>query len=95
MLVGKLLLHVSIQMITHAVSDFLEVDDTIVFGPGSVEGDTMCIDIEIINDVMIEITEQFLVNAASTSPSVVFSPGSNQATVSIIDDDGNKLYFTL
>ena len=70
-------------------------DDTIVFGAGSVEGDTMCINIEIINDNMVEITEQFFVNAASTSPDVIFNRGGNQVSVSIIDDDGNKLDLTI
>ena len=73
----------------------MEVEDTIVFGPGSVEGDMMCIDVEIVNDIMTEITEQFFVNAASTSPNAAFNPGGNRATVSIIDDDGNKLDFTV
>ena len=68
----------------------MEVDDTVVFGPGSVLGDTMCIAIEIINDDMTEITELFVVSASTTSPNVAFNLGGNQATVSIIDDDGIK-----
>lgn len=72
----------------HTAADFTTTPQTVVFPIGSVPGQPpQCIDIPITDDVLVELLESFSVTATSTDPNVEFSPGGNQAVVTITDND--------
>jgi len=50
-------------------------------------GDTQCFDVTIINDILMEGVEDFFLNVVSTSSLVSVDPGTNKATVWILDDE--------
>jgi hypothetical protein len=74
------------------MADFCSVDTKITFEPGQ-EGDPICVDIDINNDMVCEGDESFefiLTPCPEGGVDIVNSPG----TITIIDDDGNKLAFS-
>lgn len=66
-------------------SDFEAHSVDLTFGPGNTEQD---VNIRIIDDLRLEIDEQFnsTVFLTVTDPAITFDPGT--AGITIIDDDG-------
>ena len=74
--------------IPHAVpTDYTAlIDEVLVFPAGSVMGDTVCVEILIINDFVLELYEEnFFVNITSNDANI--SPGLESATILIQDSD--------
>ena len=85
--------------IPHAVpTDYTAlIDGVLVFPAGSVMGDTVCVEILIINDFVLELYEEnFFVNITSNDANI--SPGLESATILIQDSDQGiyrKISYTL
>ena len=69
-----------------ADGDFTTVTQTLIFTIGSNSGDTLCIDVAIYDDTIVETDQTFTVEIINTPLVVV--PGEQATTVTIIDDDG-------
>ena len=69
-----------------ADGDFTTVTQTLIFTIGSNSGDTLCIDVAIHDDTIVETDQTFTVEIINTPLVVV--PGEQATTVTIIDDDG-------
>lgn len=89
-LINKVALPILYSLSLNAANDFTVGAQTIVFPAGSTAGAQLCINIPIIDDVLVELLESFSVSAASNDPNVEFSAGGNLATVSITDNDGES-----
>lgn len=66
-------------------NDYSPLNDTILFQPDA-SGSPLCISINIINDLTLENDEMFTVRLSSPDIDVIVE--SQNATVSISDDDG-------
>ena len=72
-------------------SDYVSVNTTSVFLNGTATGESgseMCIEITILDDLLVEFDETFLVTADSPDPNV--NTTLIMATIIILDDDGEK-----
>lgn len=79
-------------MILTIVRDFTLGAQTVTFPVSSSAGAQMCTNIPITNDILVELTETFSVEASSNDPNVEFSVGGgDQAVVSITDNDSKRL----
>ena len=63
----------------------IAVSDTIIFPLSSIPGDTHCIIIGLINDIIFEANEDFVVELSTSNPSVIISEDANLAVVTIRD----------
>ena len=61
------------------------------FSVGSVNGDTHCVDIEIIDDSVLEEDETFTVTLERMVDTLTLLRG--QTTITIIDNEGSKLKY--
>ena len=57
------------------------------FPTSSVEGSTSCVDIVILQDLVLEGDHSFSVEVISATPSVVMVGTPSEETVTIIDDE--------
>ena len=70
----------------------MSFNSTLVFPAGSVDGDTMCVNITIIDDDKYEKTHSFTIHILSTGGNVnITSP--MYAAIFILDNEG--IYITL
>ena len=69
-------------------SDFIAINETLIFPPESPVEDIRCIHIPIIDDTLEENVESFSVFAYAIGPCVELMDGHDQVVVSIIDNDG-------
>ena len=67
-------------------ADFLLDDSTEIVFQSGFTNTTQCVDIEIINDDTLELSEFFNIILSSSDPDVVID--NNMASIVIIDDDG-------
>lgn len=68
-----------------AGNDFVAFSTVLVF----TTGDSLCLSVDIIDDSVPELDQSFLLRVTSLTPSVItVADGGDQATVTIIDDDG-------
>ena len=58
-----------------------------IFPTSSVEGSTSCVDIVILQDLVLEGDHSFSVEVISATPSVVMVGTPREETVTIIDDE--------
>ncbi len=70
--------------------DYTSVIGSLTFGGSN--SNTQTIDIDIIDDIIIEETENFQVTITDISTSLVNILANDTATVNIIDNDGNEGY---
>ena len=59
----------------------------VTFPTSSVEGSTSCVDIVILQDLVLEGDHSFSVEVISATPSVVMVGTPREETVTIIDDE--------
>ena len=71
-----------------APDDYTSTTISLTFTADDLMGSAMCVNITIINDVIVEGNQSFSVSLLSGDP-VVFSP-TQQATVIITDDNDSK-----
>lgn len=62
-------------------SDYLALNQMLIFNSGD---QMMCVEIEIINDLIVEVTETFQVGLETVSGEMI---GVSRAVVTILDDD--------
>ncbi len=67
-------------------------DYTLSFAAGSPVNSMSCVDIVILEDSAVEDIERFYVELSTSDPVNILSP--DNATVSILDDDGRSLHFS-
>lgn len=70
-----------------APGDYISFNGTVSFQPASSTA-PLCVDITIINDIVLENDETFTVRLSSPDEDVIVE--SRDATVTISDDDGMK-----
>ena len=70
--------------------DYSRVVTQITFSAGSGVGSQQCINVSIVNDNVVEMTEQFSLSLAAGQNSVIGFPDT--ATVEIIDDDCKSIH---
>ena len=78
-----------IIIIHSAGSDYTAVEKILSLPVGSESGDKICIDVAIIDDNVVEETEQFVVHLLVHDLNVDVPMAYAYADVHIIDDDGN------
>ena len=61
------------------------------FPISSVEGSTSCVDINILQDMVLEGDHSFSVEVTSATPSVVMVGTPREGTVTILDDESMPL----
>lgn len=84
-----LLISPNLSPLISAGSDFIAVNETVVFPMGSESGSTHCFDVAIVDDVISETDQSFLLQLNTSTPDVFFvAEVGGQATVTIIDDEG-------
>ena len=71
-----------------AGSDYTAVEKILSLPVGSESGDKICIDVDIIDDVIVEETEQFAIHLLVHDLNVDVPMAYAYADVNIIDDDG-------
>ncbi len=69
--------------------DYIGVDSSLIFPTGSVPGDNVSVSIAIIDDLVLENTENFVAIGMTTQPSLRVE--GVQSVFSIIDNDGTQL----
>ena len=62
------------------------------FPTSSMEGDTSCVDIGILQDLVLEGDHDFGVEVTSTTPSVVTVGMPSEETVTILDDESTYVH---
>ena len=72
----------------------------ITYFPGFTVGSLSCIDVIIIDDMLVEVDEPFTIMLVSDNPLVETVSSSDTTTVNIIGNDGelvwlNKQFFTI
>ena len=68
--------------------DFTVLNSEVVFGTSSISGDVECVDFaDIIEDMTLEGSHEFVVNIDSTSPEINIDGGAEYLSVYIIDND--------
>jgi hypothetical protein len=65
--------------------DYESLTADVVFESGSEEGDTVCINITIREDILFEINETFTLSATTMDPDVEIE--INETTITITDTD--------
>jgi len=81
----NIIIHFVLIFAARAGRDYISVVSLETFAPGSMDNDTECVDISIVDNDALEEEETFGVTVTSQDPSVLL--GIN-ATVTITDDDG-------
>ena len=72
-------------------NDYVGIQDiTLEFEAGSPEGTTVCVDISILNEDVVEPEQEFSVQLFSMDPVNIGPNGT--ATVIIVDSDGEYMY---
>lgn len=59
--------------------------DTLVFPPNSNPHDTQCIAINLLNDTLLEVAENFIVELNTNDPAVTITGDANLAIITIVD----------
>ena len=71
-----------------ASSDYQAIDSaTLTFSAGSVAGAAQSLSVEIVDDLVVEGSEQFSLTITDSSPSAQPVSGRGTVTVTIIDND--------
>ena len=74
-------------------ADYGAINAPIIFNPGQ-EGQRMCRQIPIFDDIICEGDELFNVALQTIDPGVNLNPPTSTGTVTIIDNDGETTNFT-
>lgn len=74
-------------------ADYGAINAPIIFNPGQ-EGQQMCRQIPIFDDIICEGDELFNVALQTSDPGVNLNPPTSTGTVTIIDNDGETTNFT-
>ena len=69
-----------------ADKDYITVSVDVSFAEGSMDGNTLCINVSIIDDMALEEDETFNVSMTVTAGDATV--GNTATVVTIIDDDG-------
>ena len=85
-------MHVSINYHAEEGVDYVGETAEVSF-LDSIEGDTACTDITIVDDNAVECNQDFTVSINDTSLPPYITSSQSQATVAIVDNDG-KLTIT-
>ena len=67
-------------------TDYSSVSMDIIFPEGSMDGDTLCINISITDDMTLEGDETFIVTLTVSSGDIIEE--NNMTTITIIDNEG-------
>lgn len=79
---------ITITITAHtAVDDYATTNQSAFFATGSDVGTRLCINISIVDDILVEVIERFIINADSSDQNVEFEVGGDQANVTITDND--------
>ena len=74
-----------------APNDYTALNDAlVVYQPGDLPMTMQCVDVSIIDEDIVENDEDFGISLLSNDPGVSIVPASQQATATIINDDGKK-----
>ena len=84
----SILLYIHVLIITVAGMDYNGTIVEVVFPISSVQGDSVCANVTIIDDDVLECREDFTVFVSSATLGTDIL-GQTQAVVSIVDNDGN------
>ena len=68
-------------------ADYGAINSPIIFNPGQ-EGEQMCRQIPIFDDIICEDNEFFNIDLSTVDPGVNLNPVTSSGTVTIIDNDG-------
>lgn len=69
--------------------DFVPLNTTIIFRSGMVAGNSLCISIVLIDDIVVEANqESFLVSISDTDPSAIIEAGTSPVYIDEDPDDG-------
>ena len=74
-----------------AGTDFNITSINISFAEGSMDGDTLCIDVPITDDMALDENVTFTVSLTVTITGDA-TVGDNMTTVTIVNDDGQKIF---
>ena len=77
----------SLQILLVAGSDYVAGPLQATFPISSLEGATSCVNISILQDMVLEGDHSFGVEVSSVTPSVVIVGLPSEETVTILDDD--------
>ena len=69
-------------------TDFLPVNTQLILIVNS--GTTMCVTVDIVDDIVVETNQSFTLELSSLTPTVTVSIGGDVATVTILDEDGKN-----
>lgn len=78
----------SLFNIPSAFDDYIPVNDTLLFTNGTMRGGNgsqVCVEVQIVNNDVIELTESFVITANSSDPNV--NSSLITTTVFILDDE--------
>ncbi len=68
------------------VDDYIRFSSNNTFSSGSIDNDTRCVDVSIVDDDVLEGNQNFIVTLTTPDPNVIL--GNEMTTVAIIDNDG-------
>ena len=57
----------------------------LVFSPGSIQGSTQCIEVQLFHDILLEAEEDFVLELNTFDPALIVSEDADLAIVTIID----------
>ena len=78
----------TLKTIAIAFPDYVPVDTIVNIPIGSLTGSTFCIDVTIIDDNILELTEQFFLDLVTITPnSLIVQPQRAVKTVTILDNE--------
>ena len=85
----KYVLHLCVSIFPPGL-DFLDINPEFTFPVGSTVGDTACVTVSIVDDTLIESTEQFTASL-DNAEAVSVNNDENAVLVKIEDNDGANL----
>ena len=77
----------SLEILSVAGSDYVAGPLQATFSTSSMEGATSCVNISILQDIVLEGDHSFGVEVTSATPSVVMVGTPSEETVTILDDE--------
>ena len=80
------------KILSVAGSDYVAGPLQATFPTNSIEGESSCVDIDILQDMVLEGDHSFSVVVTSATPSVVMVGIPSEETVTILDDESTYVH---
>lgn len=75
--------------------DYIPLSQSGIFSPGNMNSQQFSVTVDIIDDSVVENTEILFFSLSSSDPAVIVDSEADQIDLTIPDNDGNGVCYTL